>query len=312
MAINNVESEYINAKNIEEMKYLNKEEQKEKEILDTKIKVLREQYDFGSVLLVSCEDGTKIVKLSDANGLGKYIEIEEKASTYLLLNMKLDIATIEFKEFMDCGYEPTMEDLRRYAEEARLENEAYCEAQAEKNEKEDMKRVRTPEEIEELLEMCDELDRMCPEHTSEDTPFNNEIPEISPIEDTYINNDMPQISPVEDTVVKKVTKSSLVTIDYIDHIFLYPLKMIWNPLVIGLAIWAFIAWWALIFGSIIAIVLILIFSAYEILLLPVVIFGFISPFTPIDSTDEEKPVIHILGILWTAFIIYIIYYAIVN
>jgi len=38
----------------------------------------------------------------------------------------------------------------------------------------------------------------------------------------------------------------------------------WNALLISLMIWAFIAWWGLIFGSIVAIVLILIFSAYPI------------------------------------------------
>ena len=90
-------------------------------------------------------------------------------------------------------------------------------------------------------------------------------------------------------------------------ILFYPLKIIWNGLVIGLMIWAFIAWWGLIFGSIVAIVLIIIFGAYDILILPIAILGLYSFFVPDDITHEsERTTVHLVGLGFTAFIIYIL------
>ena len=84
------------------------------------------------------------------------------------------------------------------------------------------------------------------------------------------------------------------------NILFYPVKILWNGLLIVLTIWAFIGWWSLIFGSIVAIVLILIFSAYHILFLPMMIMGLYVPFVT-DEGDSE--LVHVLGLAFTALIV---------
>ena len=54
------------------------------------------------------------------------------------------------------------------------------------------------------------------------------------------------------------------------NIVLLPFKLLWNIIVTGLIIGAFILWFSFIFGSVIAVVLILIFKP-DLLLLPMVI-----------------------------------------
>jgi hypothetical protein len=106
----------------------------------------------------------------------------------------------------------------------------------------------------------------------------------------------------------KVDSYSTITIDeYIGYMISYPFKIIWNILLLALTLWAFIAWWGLIFGSIVAIVLILIFSAYDILFLPIAILGFIAPLTPDSATESETATIHILGVITIGITLYMLY-----
>lgn len=284
----------------EDIAYVNKEEAKEKEILKEKINALRDKFDYCTAIFTECEDGTKIIAIMDTNGLGEYIDIEEKASTFLVLNMKLDFAITKFEDFMDCGYEPTMDDLCMYADKISSENRAYEAAQAEIQKQKYIDGLSQEEAEKEAIELLNEL---------------NSLSNIKPEPENYdssFNNDLPQISSVADTQVQEITSNNMTIDNYFSYVITYPLKLVWNLLLLVLTIWAFIAWWGLIFGSIIAIVLILIFDALHILILPALILGFIAPLTPINSTDEEKPVIHTLGLLATAFIIYITYRSIAS
>jgi len=140
-------------------------------------------------------------------------------------------------------------------------------------------------------------------------------PKNSTVVDNTYNNDLPQIDTIASE--KNFTSSENfsnresdfhLSIDVVfGYVIFYPLKLVWNLLLLGLTIWAFIAWWGLIFGSIVAIVLILIFGAYHILLLPLAILGFVAPLTPEEATDSEKTVIHLLGILVICILIYLFY-----
>ena len=90
------------------------------------------------------------------------------------------------------------------------------------------------------------------------------------------------------------------------NVFLYPFKIIWNALVIALMVWAFIGWWGLIFGSIVAIILLLIFNALDLLFLPLAILVLYRPFVPDDISDEDGILIHFLGLVWTGLLIFIV------
>ena len=90
------------------------------------------------------------------------------------------------------------------------------------------------------------------------------------------------------------------------NVILYPFKIIWNVLVIALLVWAFIGWWGLIFGSIVAIILLLIFNALDLLFLPLAILVFYSPFVPDDVSDEDGVYIHFLGLAWTGLLVFML------
>ncbi len=90
------------------------------------------------------------------------------------------------------------------------------------------------------------------------------------------------------------------------NVIVYPFKLIWNALVIALLVWAFIGWWGLIFGSIVAIILILIFSAFDLLFLPVAILVLYRQFVPDDVGEDDGIFIHLLGLIWTGLLIFII------
>ncbi len=90
------------------------------------------------------------------------------------------------------------------------------------------------------------------------------------------------------------------------NVVLYPFKIIWNALVIALMVWAFIGWWGLIFGSIVAIILLLIFNALDILFLPLAILVLYRPFVTDDVSDEDGILIHFLGLVWTGLFIFIV------
>jgi len=90
------------------------------------------------------------------------------------------------------------------------------------------------------------------------------------------------------------------------NVVLYPFKLIWNALVIALLVWAFIGWWGLIFGSIVAIILILIFDALDLLFLPMAIFVLYSPFVPDDVNEEQGMLIHLMGLIWSGVFIFMV------
>ncbi len=90
------------------------------------------------------------------------------------------------------------------------------------------------------------------------------------------------------------------------NVIVYPFKLIWNALVIALLVWAFIGWWGLIFGSIVAIILILIFDALDLLFSPLAILVLYSPFVPDDVGEDDGIFIHLLGLIWTGLLIFII------
>lgn len=90
------------------------------------------------------------------------------------------------------------------------------------------------------------------------------------------------------------------------NVLLYPFKIVWNALVIALLIWAFIGWWGLIFGSIVAIILLLIFDALDLLFLPLAILVMYRPFVPDDVSDEDGMMIHVTGLVWTGLLIFIV------
>ncbi len=90
------------------------------------------------------------------------------------------------------------------------------------------------------------------------------------------------------------------------NVIVYPFKLIWNALVIALLVWAFIGWWGLIFGSIVAIILILIFRAFDLLFLPVAILVLYRPFVPDDVDEEDGIIIHLLGLFWTGLLVFIL------
>lgn len=89
------------------------------------------------------------------------------------------------------------------------------------------------------------------------------------------------------------------------NVFLYPFKIIWNSLVIALLVWAFIGWWGLVFGSIVAIILLLLFNALDLLFLPMVILVLYRPFVPDDVDDEDGILIHLLGLIWTGLLVFV-------
>lgn len=65
------------------------------------------------------------------------------------------------------------------------------------------------------------------------------------------------------------------------NIFLFPLKLLWNIIVTGLIITGFVLWFGFIFGSVIGVVLILIFAP-ELFLLPLQL---MSMYTKIWNED---------------------------
>jgi len=56
----------------------------------------------------------------------------------------------------------------------------------------------------------------------------------------------------------------------LENILLYPFRLLWNIIVTGLLIGGFILWFGFIFGSVVAVILIIIFKP-ELFLLPLVI-----------------------------------------
>jgi hypothetical protein len=56
----------------------------------------------------------------------------------------------------------------------------------------------------------------------------------------------------------------------IENILLFPFRLLWNIVVTGLLIGGFVLWFGFIFGSVIAVVLILIFAP-DLFLLPIAI-----------------------------------------
>ena len=90
------------------------------------------------------------------------------------------------------------------------------------------------------------------------------------------------------------------------NVVLYPFKIIWNALVIALLVWAFIGWWGLIFGSIVAIILILIFDALDLLFLPLAILVLYRSFVPDDVNEEDGMLIHLMGLIWTGVLIFMV------
>lgn len=56
----------------------------------------------------------------------------------------------------------------------------------------------------------------------------------------------------------------------IENILLFPFRLLWNILVTGLIIGGFVLWFGFIFGSVIAVILILIFAPH-LFLLPLVL-----------------------------------------
>lgn len=90
------------------------------------------------------------------------------------------------------------------------------------------------------------------------------------------------------------------------NVVFYPFKLVWNALVIALLIWAFIGWWGLIFGSIVAIILLLIFDALDLLFLPLAILVMYRPFVPDDVSEEDGVFIHVAGLVWTGLLIFMV------
>jgi len=68
---------------------------------------------------------------------------------------------------------------------------------------------------------------------------------------------------------------------------LLPFILIWNILVTAFIIMAFIGWWSFLFGSVVAIILVLIFAA-ELLFLPIGIANFYIPFFAYSKECEEN------------------------
>jgi hypothetical protein len=64
----------------------------------------------------------------------------------------------------------------------------------------------------------------------------------------------------------------------IGNIITFPLRLLWDIVVTGLIIGGFVLWWGFIFGSGIAVVLILIFEP-DLFLLPLIIAAFYVPLT---------------------------------
>ena len=90
------------------------------------------------------------------------------------------------------------------------------------------------------------------------------------------------------------------------NVIVYPFKIIWNALVLSLMVWAFIGWWGLVFGSIVAIILLLIFNALDLLFLPVAILVLYRPFVPDDVDEEDRILIHLMGLVWTGLLIFMV------
>ena len=90
------------------------------------------------------------------------------------------------------------------------------------------------------------------------------------------------------------------------NVIIYPFKIIWNALVLSLMVWAFIGWWGLIFGSIVAIILLLIFNALDLLFLPMAILVLYRPFLPEDVAEEDGMLIHLMGLIWTGVLIFMV------
>jgi len=90
------------------------------------------------------------------------------------------------------------------------------------------------------------------------------------------------------------------------NVIIYPFKIIWNALVIALMVWAFIGWWGLIFGSIVAIILLLIFNALDLLFLPLAILVLYCPFVPDDVAENDAMLIHLLGFIWTGLLVFML------
>ena len=68
------------------------------------------------------------------------------------------------------------------------------------------------------------------------------------------------------------------------RILLFPLKLLWFLFVTGLIIGAFVLWWGFLFGSVVAVVLVLIFAP-DLLFLPLEI---AILYVPLFSTEKES------------------------
>jgi hypothetical protein len=66
-----------------------------------------------------------------------------------------------------------------------------------------------------------------------------------------------------------------------DNIVLFPFRLLWNILVTGLLIGGFVLWWGFLFGSVIAVVIVLIFMP-ELFMLPIAIMAMYTPIWPED------------------------------
>ena len=76
-------------------------------------------------------------------------------------------------------------------------------------------------------------------------------------------------------------------LDEVTNIVLLPFRLIWNIIVTGLIIGGFILWFGFIFGSVIGIILILIFAP-ELFLLPLVLAIMYTPIWPPISSPIKN------------------------
>lgn len=102
-----------------------------------------------------------------------------------------------------------------------------------------------------------------------------------------------------------------------DNILLFPFKLIWNIFVSGLIIGGFILWFGFIFGSVIAVILIIIFAP-ELFLLPLVLAGMYTKLWPeihyevkpetgsIEAKNDENELLVVFGFIGGLFLTFFI------
>jgi len=73
----------------------------------------------------------------------------------------------------------------------------------------------------------------------------------------------------------------------IENIILFPFRLVWNIIVTGLIIGGFVLWFGFIFGSVIAVILILIFAP-DLFLLPLVLAPMYTEMWPEKYHNEQS------------------------